>query len=51
MLPFVIVLLGSMARTATFLPNPVRCFPKASIKVLFPTPGTPVMPILMELFA
>ena len=45
------VLLGSTARTATFFPKLVRYFPNASIKVLFPTPGIPVIPILMELFA
>lgn len=44
-------LLGSMANTATFFPWDVNCFPKLSIKVLFPTPGTPVIPILTELFA
>jgi len=51
MLPCEIVLLGSTARTATFLPNPVKCFPKASINVLFPTPGTPVIPIRTDLLA
>jgi hypothetical protein len=45
------VLLGSTARTATFFPNDVRCFPKASMNVLFPTPGTPVIPIRIDLFA
>ena len=51
MLPCEIVLLGSTASTATFFPKPVKCFPKASIKVLFPTPGTPVIPILTDLLA
>ena len=50
-LPCEIVLLGSTARTATFFPKPVRYFPKASIKVLFPTPGTPVIPIRTDLLA
>ena len=49
-LPCEMVLLGSTARTATFLPKLVKCFPKASIKVLLPTPGTPVMPILTDSF-
>ena len=50
-LPLVILLLGSTAKTATFLFSVVRCVPKASIKVLLPTPGTPVIPILTEVFA
>ena len=50
-LPLFSELLGSTANTATFLPCEVKCLPKASIKVLFPTPGTPVIPILTELFA
>ena len=49
--PLFTELLGSTASTATFLPCAVKCFPKASINVLFPTPGTPVIPILIELFA
>ena len=40
-LPPVFSLLGSIAKTATFLPLLVRNFPNDSIKVLFPTPGTP----------
>ena len=50
-LPLVNELLGSTARTATFLLRLVKCVPKASINVLFPTPGTPVIPILTDLFA
>ena len=50
-LPLLIELLGSMASTATFLFFSVNCIPNASMKVLFPTPGTPVMPILIDLFA
>jgi hypothetical protein len=50
-LPLLIELLGSMAKTATLFPFWVKYFPKASIKVLFPTPGTPVIPILTDLFA
>ena len=37
---------GSIAKTANFNPFSKIIFPKASIKVLFPTPGTPVIPIL-----
>ncbi|MOA34126.1 hypothetical protein D3C78_1554790 [compost metagenome] len=37
-----------MDNTATFLPMVVRCFPKDSINVLFPAPGTPVIPIRKE---
>ena len=33
---------------ATRLPWVIKYFPKASIKVLLPTPGTPVIPILIE---
>ena len=40
-----------MASTATLCPFWVKNFPKVSIKVLFPTPGTPVIPILTDLFA
>ena len=39
------VLEGSTASTATRRPSSVRTVPKASMKVLLPTPGTPVMPI------
>ena len=42
-------LLGSMARTASLRPCLTRCIPKVSIEVLFPAPGTPVMPIRMDL--
>ena len=49
--PLVNELLGSTANTATFLPKWVKCVPKASIKVLFPTPGTPVIPIRTDLLA
>ena len=49
-LPLLIELLGSIASTATFFPSFIKWFPKASIKVLLPTPGTPVIPILIELF-
>ncbi|MNE58830.1 hypothetical protein D3C80_1538860 [compost metagenome] len=40
-----ILLLGSMASTASFRPSAIRCIPKDSMKVLLPTPGTPVMPM------
>ena len=33
-----------MVSTASFFPNPVTTLPKDSIKVDFPTPGTPVIP-------
>ena len=49
--PLFTELLGSTANTATFLPCAVKYLPKVSIKVLFPTPGTPVIPILTDLFA
>ena len=45
MLPFDRSLLGSMASTASLLPRLSTCSPKASIDVLFPEPGTPVMPM------
>ena len=45
MLPPVIGLLGSTASTATRWPSPIKNSPNASMKVLFPTPGTPVIPI------
>ena len=35
---------GSTAKTATRWPRLMRCKPKASIKVLLPTPGTPLRP-------
>ena len=44
MLPPVTVLVGSTARTATRWPSAVSIEPRASMKVLLPTPGTPVMP-------
>ena len=37
-----------MVKTANFNPKSVMWFPKDSINVLFPAPGTPVMPILIE---
>ena len=49
MLPFERSLEGSIANTASFFPCVMRCIPKASINVLFPTPGTPVMPIRRDL--
>ena len=51
MLPCEMVLLGSTASTATFLPRLVRYFPNASMNVLLPTPGTPVIPMRTDLFA
>ena len=44
MLPPERVLVGSTASTATRRPAPVSLVPSASMKVLFPTPGTPVTP-------
>src|SRR5213592_3952746 len=44
MLPPERALDGSTASTATFFPRPIRWRPKASMKVLFPTPGTPLTP-------
>ena len=38
------VLDGSTASTATRWPWPIRYKPSASMKVLLPTPGTPLMP-------
>jgi hypothetical protein len=49
MLPRVTVLLGSTASTATRWPRSVSVVPSASIKVLFPAPGTPVIPTRIEL--
>ena len=49
--PLFTELLGSTAKIATFFPWLVNCLPKASINVLLPTPGTPVIPIRMELLA
>ena len=44
MLPLVTLLLGSTARTATLCPSRQRSTPSASMKVLLPAPGTPVIP-------
>src|SRR5213592_3115267 len=44
MLPPESALEGSTASTATFFPRPIRWSPKTSMKVLFPTPGTPLTP-------
>ena len=46
MLPFELSLEGSILKTATFFPAFTNPTPKDSIKVLLPTPGTPVIPIL-----
>ena len=40
---------GSIAKTAIFDPFSIRRIPRDSIKVDLPTPGTPVMPILIDL--
>ena len=45
MLPFERSLLGSIASTASLRPCLIKCMPNASIEVLLPAPGTPVMPI------
>ncbi len=45
MLPRLRSLLGSTVSTATCLPESARCSPSASMKVLLPTPGIPVMPM------
>ena len=44
MLPLVTVLLGSTASTATLCPRSQSHVPSASMNVLLPAPGTPVMP-------
>ena len=44
-LPLERSLLGSMASTANLRPSLIRCMPKTSMEVLFPAPGTPVIPI------
>ena len=45
MLPPEIGLEGSTLSTATFSPRSrIRCIPSVSMKVLLPTPGTPVIP-------
>ena len=49
MLPPVSWLLGSTASTAIFsLYSSIRNLPSASIRLLFPAPGTPVMPTRSE---
>ena len=48
MLPCVFSDVGSIASTATLCPLRVSSFPKTSMKLLFPTPGTPVIPTLTE---
>ena len=48
-LPLLFSELGSMASTASLCPLDVMKLPKASMNVLFPAPGTPVIPILMDL--
>ena len=48
-LPFVRSLEGSMANTANLCPCEVSIPPNDSMKVLLPTPGTPVMPTRKEL--
>ena len=40
---------GSTASTATRWPRAIRFWPSASMKVLLPTPGTPVMPTRIDL--
>ncbi len=47
-LPFVRSLLGSIANTASVCFFCVIYFPNDSINVLFPAPGTPVIPIRIE---
>ncbi len=47
-LPLESELLGSIAKIATFSSLLRIYFPRDSIKVLFPTPGIPVMAILFE---
>ena len=47
-LPLVTLLDGSIVKTANFNPRLVIWFPKDSINVLLPAPGTPVIPILIE---
>ena len=44
-LPFERSLLGSIANTANLWPCFNKCIPKESIEVLFPAPGTPVIPM------
>jgi hypothetical protein len=40
---------GSMAKTAIFFPDLTRKSPRASIKLLLPTPGGPLMAMRSEL--
>ncbi len=47
-LPLLFMLLGSIARTAMFRFCADNKTPRDSIKVLFPTPGVPVIPIRIE---
>ena len=47
--PLLIELLGSIASTANRLPFCTISIPKASIRVLLPAPGTPVIPNRIEL--
>ena len=49
MLPLERSLLGSMANTASLCPSWIKCIPNESIDVLFPAPGTPVIPIRTDL--
>ena len=49
MLPLVRSELGSMARTASLPPSLRTCRPKASMLVLLPAPGTPLIPMRTEL--
>ena len=44
-LPLLFSLLGSIASTASLCPFDVMKLPNASMNVLFPAPGTPVMPM------
>lgn len=47
-LPLLRSLLGSIANTASFPPFSSTCKPNTSIEVLFPAPGTPLIPIRTE---
>jgi hypothetical protein len=49
MLPPVMGEDGSMAKTAIFFPDLTRKSPRASIKLLLPTPGGPLMAMRSEL--
>ena len=48
-LPFERSLLGSIASTASLPPRSSTCRPNTSIDVLFPAPGTPLIPTRIEL--